>query len=159
MYVFQWQEGSWRIIHDQNTTIDFHAFASAAGIEKSLRPLVSELSPMLGKRSWFSELSENGTNVFSRRTRCSYRIRGMTCNLKVSQIPRQNPFEPSSTSGDGFGLRLSSFLSHTRGTVSTFHPTMSLGLPTCPRRNNNHLNQESPSSFSSQASGAYPVGS
>jgi ketosteroid isomerase-like protein len=34
VYVFQLQEGSWRIIHDQNTAIDFHAFARAAGIEK-----------------------------------------------------------------------------------------------------------------------------
>jgi ketosteroid isomerase-like protein len=34
VYVFQLQEGSWRIIHDQNTALDFHAFARAAGLEK-----------------------------------------------------------------------------------------------------------------------------
>ena len=34
VYVFQVQEGSWRIVHDQNTALDFHAFARAAGLEK-----------------------------------------------------------------------------------------------------------------------------
>ena len=34
VYVFQLQEGSWRIIHDQNTALDFHAFARAAGLEQ-----------------------------------------------------------------------------------------------------------------------------
>jgi uncharacterized protein YndB with AHSA1/START domain/ketosteroid isomerase-like protein len=33
-YVFQVQEGSWRIVHDQNTALDYHAFARAAGLEK-----------------------------------------------------------------------------------------------------------------------------
>lgn len=33
-YVCQLQEGSWRIVHDQNTALDFHAFARAAGLEK-----------------------------------------------------------------------------------------------------------------------------
>ena len=33
VYVFQLQEGAWRIVHDQNTALDFHAFARAAGIE------------------------------------------------------------------------------------------------------------------------------
>lgn len=32
-YVFQLQEGQWRIIHDQNTALDFVAFARMAGIE------------------------------------------------------------------------------------------------------------------------------
>ncbi|HPY39494.1 MAG TPA: nuclear transport factor 2 family protein [Thiolinea sp.] len=32
-YVFQLQEGQWRIIHDQNTALDFPAFAQMAGIE------------------------------------------------------------------------------------------------------------------------------
>lgn len=32
-YVFQLQEGQWRIVHDQNTALDFAAFARAAGIE------------------------------------------------------------------------------------------------------------------------------
>lgn len=31
-YVFQLQEGQWRIVHDQNTALDFAAFARAAGI-------------------------------------------------------------------------------------------------------------------------------
>ena len=34
VYVFQLQDGSWRIIHDQNTAVDYHAFARAAGLEK-----------------------------------------------------------------------------------------------------------------------------
>jgi len=34
IYVFQLQEGSWRIVHDQNTALDFHAFARASGLEK-----------------------------------------------------------------------------------------------------------------------------
>ncbi len=34
VYVFQVQEGAWRIVHDQNTALDFHAFARAAGLEK-----------------------------------------------------------------------------------------------------------------------------
>jgi ketosteroid isomerase-like protein len=32
-YVFQLQEGQWRIVHDQNTALDFAAFAKMAGIE------------------------------------------------------------------------------------------------------------------------------
>jgi hypothetical protein len=32
-YVFQLQEGRWRIVHDQNTALDYAAFARAAGIE------------------------------------------------------------------------------------------------------------------------------
>jgi ketosteroid isomerase-like protein len=32
-YVFELQEGQWRIIHDQNTALDFVAFAHMAGIE------------------------------------------------------------------------------------------------------------------------------
>lgn len=32
-YVFQLQEGQWRIVHDQNTAFDYSAFARAAGIE------------------------------------------------------------------------------------------------------------------------------
>ena len=31
--VFQLQEGQWRIIHDQNTALDYAAFARSAGIE------------------------------------------------------------------------------------------------------------------------------
>lgn len=32
-YVFQLQDGQWRIVHDQNTALDYVAFARAAGIE------------------------------------------------------------------------------------------------------------------------------
>ena len=32
-YVFQLQEGQWRIVHDQNTALDYVAFARSAGIE------------------------------------------------------------------------------------------------------------------------------
>ena len=32
-YVFQLQDGQWRIVHDQNTALDFVAFAQMAGIE------------------------------------------------------------------------------------------------------------------------------
>lgn len=32
-YVFQLQEGQWRIVHDHNTALDYAAFARAAGIE------------------------------------------------------------------------------------------------------------------------------
>jgi ketosteroid isomerase-like protein len=32
-YVFQLQDGQWRIVHDQNTALDYPAFARAAGIE------------------------------------------------------------------------------------------------------------------------------
>lgn len=32
VYVFQLQQGRWRIVHDQNTAMDFPAFARAAGI-------------------------------------------------------------------------------------------------------------------------------
>jgi ketosteroid isomerase-like protein len=32
-YVFQLQDGAWRIIHDQNTSLDYPAFARAAGLE------------------------------------------------------------------------------------------------------------------------------
>ncbi len=34
VYVFQLQEGSWRIVHDQNTALDYHAFARAIGMEE-----------------------------------------------------------------------------------------------------------------------------
>ncbi|MBC6907501.1 nuclear transport factor 2 family protein [Saccharophagus sp. K07] len=33
IYVFQLQDGDWRIVHDQNTALDFGAFARMAGIE------------------------------------------------------------------------------------------------------------------------------
>ncbi len=32
VYVFQLEEGEWRIVHDQNTALDFPAFAKAAGL-------------------------------------------------------------------------------------------------------------------------------
>jgi len=32
-YVFALEEGQWRIVHDQNTALDFPAFARATGIE------------------------------------------------------------------------------------------------------------------------------
>lgn len=32
-YVFQLQDGQWRIVHDQNTALDFVAFARMAGIK------------------------------------------------------------------------------------------------------------------------------
>ena len=32
-YVFQLQEGQWRIVHDHNTALDYTAFARAVGIE------------------------------------------------------------------------------------------------------------------------------
>ena len=32
-YVFQLQEGQWRIVHDQNTAVDYAAFCRAVGIE------------------------------------------------------------------------------------------------------------------------------
>jgi ketosteroid isomerase-like protein len=32
-YVFQLQEGQWRIVHDHNTALDYVAFARVAGIE------------------------------------------------------------------------------------------------------------------------------
>lgn len=32
-YVFQLQDGQWRIVHDQNTALDFASFARMAGIE------------------------------------------------------------------------------------------------------------------------------
>lgn len=32
-HVFQLQEGQWRIVHDQNTALDYAAFARTAGIE------------------------------------------------------------------------------------------------------------------------------
>ena len=32
-YVFQLQEGQWRIVHDHNTALDYVAFARAAGID------------------------------------------------------------------------------------------------------------------------------
>ena len=32
-YVFELQEGQWRIVHDQNTALDFPAFARANGID------------------------------------------------------------------------------------------------------------------------------
>ena len=34
-YVFQIQNGSWRIIHDQNTALDYNAFARVTGLTKS----------------------------------------------------------------------------------------------------------------------------
>lgn len=33
LYVFRLEDGSWRIVHDQNTALDFVAFARSAGIE------------------------------------------------------------------------------------------------------------------------------
>lgn len=33
VYVFQLQEGQWRIVHDQNTALDYSAFARAAGVD------------------------------------------------------------------------------------------------------------------------------
>jgi hypothetical protein len=33
LYVFQLQDGGWRIVHDQNTALDYPAFARSAGIE------------------------------------------------------------------------------------------------------------------------------
>lgn len=33
LYVFQLQDGKWRIVHDQNTALDYAAFARSAGIE------------------------------------------------------------------------------------------------------------------------------
>jgi ketosteroid isomerase-like protein len=40
LYVFQLQDGEWRIVHDQNTALDYAAFARSAGIdvEKSSGP-------------------------------------------------------------------------------------------------------------------------
>ena len=32
-YVFQLQDGAWRIVHDQNTALDFPAFARAHGLD------------------------------------------------------------------------------------------------------------------------------
>jgi len=32
-YIFQLQEGQWKIVHDQNTALDYVAFARAAGID------------------------------------------------------------------------------------------------------------------------------
>ncbi len=34
IYVFELQDGAWRIVHDQNTALDFPAFARAMGIEQ-----------------------------------------------------------------------------------------------------------------------------
>lgn len=31
-YVFQLQDGEWKIVHDQNTSLDFPAFAKSAGL-------------------------------------------------------------------------------------------------------------------------------
>ena len=31
-YVFRLEDNEWRIVHDQNTALDFHAFAKSAGI-------------------------------------------------------------------------------------------------------------------------------
>ena len=33
-YVFQLEDNEWRIIHDHNTALDFHAFAKSAGLTK-----------------------------------------------------------------------------------------------------------------------------
>jgi len=33
VYVFQLQQGIWRIVHDQNTALDYAAFARSAGID------------------------------------------------------------------------------------------------------------------------------
>jgi len=33
VYVFQLQDGEWRIVHDQNTALDYAAFARSAGID------------------------------------------------------------------------------------------------------------------------------
>lgn len=35
VYVFQVEDGEWRIVHDQNTALDFPAFARASGIDLS----------------------------------------------------------------------------------------------------------------------------
>jgi ketosteroid isomerase-like protein len=32
-YVFRLEDGEWRIIHDQNTALDFQAFAKSAGLD------------------------------------------------------------------------------------------------------------------------------
>lgn len=32
-YVFQLEEGQWRIVHDHNTTLDYAAFSRAAGMD------------------------------------------------------------------------------------------------------------------------------
>lgn len=32
-YVFRLEEDEWRVIHDHNTALDFHAFAKSAGLE------------------------------------------------------------------------------------------------------------------------------
>lgn len=32
-YVFQLQDGQWRLVHDHNTALDYAAFARMAGIE------------------------------------------------------------------------------------------------------------------------------
>ncbi|MEZ0261698.1 MAG: nuclear transport factor 2 family protein [Alphaproteobacteria bacterium] len=32
-YVFRLENNEWKIVHDQNTALDFHAFAKSAGIE------------------------------------------------------------------------------------------------------------------------------
>lgn len=33
-YVFRLEDNEWRIIHDHNTALDFHAFAKSAGLSK-----------------------------------------------------------------------------------------------------------------------------
>lgn len=33
-YVFRLEDNQWRIIHDHNTALDFHAFAKSAGLDK-----------------------------------------------------------------------------------------------------------------------------
>jgi hypothetical protein len=35
VYVFQLQDGDWKIIHDQNTALDYPAFAKANGIDST----------------------------------------------------------------------------------------------------------------------------
>lgn len=32
-YVFRLEENAWRVVHDHNTALDFHAFARSAGLE------------------------------------------------------------------------------------------------------------------------------
>lgn len=38
VYVFQLQDGKWRIVHDQNTALDYAAFARSAGIDIQQAP-------------------------------------------------------------------------------------------------------------------------
>jgi hypothetical protein len=33
-YVFRLEDNEWRVMHDQNTALDYHAFAKSSGLEK-----------------------------------------------------------------------------------------------------------------------------